>query len=60
MIVTREKPEEFIPKLMDQDAFNIVAYHHDFTQESREIEQGLEAALNLEKLKRNFEDDQDI
>ena len=55
LLVTLESPEEFIPKLMEEGAHNIIAYHADgITKESKEVEQNLQAALKFEKLKREL------
>ena len=49
LIVTNEKAEDFIPKLLVAGKANVVAYQQEITKEERDIEWSLEQ--NIEKLK---------
>jgi len=46
LLVSFEKPEDFIPKLLDADAENIIVYQREVTSEELKIEQNVKKAVN--------------
>lgn len=45
LVVTCQKPEDFLPTLLDQDKANIIAFQGEITREEKDIEANLEANI---------------
>ncbi len=45
LLVTMEKPEDFLPKLIDPKADNALVYHQEICKEELDVEEAVKAAL---------------